>query len=130
MQSNDFTEKRILVIDDDPICLLHARRTFENAKFQVLQADNPLKAMQLLDGRDIDIILSDIMMSDIDGYNLIWSFRKNDKYKKYSKIPILAITSLAGSVVKARLKEIEADAWIKKPISSDRLLEIVSEYLV
>ena len=118
-----------MIIDDDPTYLFYIRRTLENAGFHVLQAENSLKAVQFLDGREIDIILSDIMMPDLDGYNLIWSFRKDQKYKKYYKVPILALTSLAGGVVKARLKEIEADAWIKKPISSDRLLEIISEYL-
>ena len=121
--------KRILIVDDDSTYTSFLEKVFTKGGFEVTRSEDALTALTQLDGRRIDLMLIDIMMPDLDGYGLIWALRHHKKYAKYHETPLLALTSLSGSVTRARLKEIEADAWIQKPISPKRLLEVVRAFV-
>ena len=119
--------KHILVADDD------MRNTFALAKMlrkngmRVYMAENGKKAVELLDKKlRVDLVLMDIMMPVMDGYEAIKKIRSK---KKFKTIPILALT--AKAMKGDRLKCIKAGAndYIAKPIDNDRLLSMLKVWL-
>ena len=122
-------KKRILIIDDDPAYVSFLNGVLKRANFDTVCVSDGLHALNILHESKVDLMLIDIMMPDLNGYETIWVLRHHEKYTSHHQVPMIALTSLAGSVVKARLKEIEADAWIQKPVSPKRLVEIIEQFL-
>ena len=121
--------KRILIVDDDLTYIEVLKRTLKQLNFEPVPAESGLHALSILNNSHVDLMLIDIMMPDLDGYEVIWSLRNHKKYKSHSKVPMIALTVLSGNLVKARLKEIGADAWIQKPVTPKRLSEILDQFL-
>ncbi|MCL2574337.1 MAG: response regulator transcription factor [Defluviitaleaceae bacterium] len=108
---------RILVVDDDK----NIRRLIEaylvQAGFEVLLAKNGQEALDIMDQKHLDMIVADIMMPFIDGYELVSDIRHLD-----DKIPILMITAKDAFEDKKRAFTIGADDYITKPIDLDEML--------
>ncbi len=126
------TIKNVACIDDDPSFLYFIKKTLEQAGFKVFSYDNGLEFISALHNKLLmpDIVLCDLLMPEVSGYNLIWMLKNKEQYKQYHTIPVIALSALEGELVRSSLKEIEADAWIKKPILASRLVAILSEICV
>ena len=115
---------KILVVDDDK----NIRRLIEayllQAGFDVLLAGNGKEALDMMDKQHLDMVIADIMMPHIDGYELVSDIRHiNDK------IPILMITAKDAFEDKKRAFDIGADDYITKPINLDEMLLRISALL-
>ena len=121
--------KKILIVDDDLTYIETLKKILIQLKFEPVAAESGLHALSILRDSYVDLMLIDIMMPDLDGYEVIWSLRNHKKYKAHSKVPMIALTVLSKDIVKARLKEIGADAWIQKPVTPKRLGEILDQFL-
>jgi len=115
---------KILVVDDDK----NIRRLIEaylaQAGFEVLLAKDGQEALDIMDHKHLDMVVADIMMPQIDGYELVSDIRQID-----DKIPILMITAKDAFEDKKRAFGIGADDYITKPIDLDEMLLRISALL-
>jgi putative two-component system response regulator len=116
----------VLVVDDLPqnVKLLEAYLIPQN--YEIVRAANGEEALAKLTESQIDLILLDVMMPDIDGFEVTRRVRQNDKYRL---LPIILVTSLGET--KDRVKGIEAgcDDFISKPVDKTELLARVKSLL-
>jgi len=118
---------KILIIDDDPRNIFALVAVLKTKKFVCLTASSAKEGIEILSGQpDIGIILMDMMMPDMDGYQAIAEIRKN---KSVNKIPIVAVTAQAMVGDREKCIAAGADDYISKPIDIDILVDILSHYL-
>lgn len=109
---------RILVVEDnDDLRAVIAE--IVGARYEVLTAANGKKALDVLADQNCDLIVSDIMMPEMDGYELC-EYVKSEL--RYSHIPIIQLTAKTSVEDKVRGLEYGADAYIEKPFSSEHLM--------
>jgi hypothetical protein len=122
-----FTNKNILVVDDDMRNVFVLSGILEERGTKVVVGRNGRDGInKLYQNNNIDLVLMDIMMPEMDGYQAIKEIRKE---KKYKNLPIIALT--AKSMKEDRQKCIEAGAneYMTKPIVVDKLLSILRVWL-
>ncbi len=119
--------KTALVVDDDVRNLFALTAAFERSKLNVITAESGREALEILSGqKGIDIVLMDIMMPEMDGYETIQWIRKENKNKN---LPIIAVT--AKAMIGDRQKCISSGAsdYITKPVKTDQLLSLMRVWL-
>ena len=102
---------RILIVEDDENLSLLYQSALKNERFEVFRAMNGVDALNILDKQFIDLIISDIMMPDMDGYELAESLREAGY-----DLPILFITAKDSFEAKKRGGTIGIDEFMVKPI--------------
>ena len=120
--------KTVLVADDDVRNIFSLTRALEKHKMKVLPAIDGLEALQVLkEGhRKVDIILMDIMMPGLDGYETIRQIRKDPVF---GKLPVLAITSRAMLGEREKCIRAGASDYISKPVDLDQLTSLLRVWL-
>ncbi|WP_293881361.1 MULTISPECIES: response regulator [unclassified Sphingobacterium] len=115
--------KVILIVDDDQRNIFALRLTLKAKGYRVLSSNSALDAIRLLETEDqIDLVLLDMMMPEVDGYEAIQLIRK---LNSNSRLPIIAVTAQAMSGDKEKCLNAGAQAYVSKPIDVDKLaLEI------
>jgi CheY-like chemotaxis protein len=115
--------KTVLVIDDDIRNIFALTSVLESYSVHVLHAENGRAGMEMLSRHpEVDIVLLDIMMPELDGYETMQRIRENPKY---ATLPIIAIT--AKALKEDREKCIQAGAfdYMPKPVEPDKLVELI-----
>lgn len=107
----------ILIVDDNPkICrLLEVFLKMEG--FDVLLADDGSKVIPLLESHVVDLIIADIMMPNLDGYEMIKELRENQ-----NQIPVLIVTAKSTFADKKQGFDLGADDYMTKPIDLEEML--------
>lgn len=119
MNSN---KKNILIIDDDDRNIFALKAVLSAKKFTCITATGAAKALEILNGRDdIDAALVDMMMPDMDGYELMGIIRKN---KAHDNLKLIAVTAQAMPGDREKCLAAGADDYISKPVNVDRLLDL------
>lgn len=113
------TRKSILVAEDSITVRTQMKRILEGAGYEVTAAVDGLDAYNKLRGRPFDVLVSDIMMPNMDGLALTERIRQN---KKYREIPIILVTSLASDEDRQRGLDAGANAYITKPSFDQKVL--------
>ncbi|MEC3876388.1 response regulator [Chryseobacterium salviniae] len=119
--------KKILITDDDVRNIFSLTKALEKYKVEVVVAmDGKHALQQIKEHPDVDVILMDMMMPEMDGYESIKQIRK---MPMYTRLPIIAIT--AKSMIGEREKCITAGAsdYISKPVDIDQLLSLLRVWL-
>ncbi|PIF45393.1 signal transduction histidine kinase [Chryseobacterium sp. 52] len=119
--------KKILITDDDVRNIFSLTKALEKYKVEVVVAMDGKHALeQIKEHKDIDVILMDMMMPEMDGYETIKEIRK---MPMFTRLPIIAIT--AKSMIGDREKCIVAGAsdYISKPVDIDQLLSLLRVWL-
>ncbi|MCU7614093.1 response regulator [Chryseobacterium sp. GMJ5] len=119
--------KKILITDDDVRNIFSLTKALEKYKVEVVLAMDGKQALeQMNEHPDIDVVLMDMMMPEMDGYESIQEIRKIPKFKR---LPIIAVT--AKSMIGDRDKCIQAGAsdYITKPVDIDQLLSLLRVWL-
>ncbi len=111
---------RILVIDDDPTIRLAIAYTLVDEGYEVEKASGGQEALDLLDRQHFDLILLDMKMPRMDG----WQFVKLYRGRNQNPAPIIVLT--AAEDPGARAADVGADGYIPKPFDLDVLIERVS----
>lgn len=119
---------KILVIDDAPAARLTVQFMLEDDGHEVFVADGGLDGLQQFAAHDVDLVITDIMMPDITGVEVIKKI-----HEEHADFPILGITGggtkeIAGDVINEAYEI--ADYILKKPFLQDELLESVNKLLV
>jgi CheY-like chemotaxis protein len=116
---------KVLVVDDDAINRLILRKLFEREKDEVTTAENGCEAMKILSlNTDFHIVITDIMMPEMDGIELLAEIRLNEKM---NQIPIIGFT--AGDINYFREKSaIAFDRLLHKPMDFYHLYDIAKGF--
>lgn len=115
---------KIMVVDDSVTTRLSLKRTLTTAGFEVGEADNGLRALELLDDT-FDLMVLDVNMPELDGYGVCERIR--ERGVQYANFPILFLTSLETHAME--LLGNEFGAYLKKPYDPTVLLDKVEELL-
>jgi DNA-binding response OmpR family regulator len=89
-QTEPKSGRSILILDDEPYVLALLKVIFSKAGFQVLMAKNGKEGLQILEQRNPDIILSDVMMPEMNGYEFLNRVQQNERFKQ---IPFIFLTA-------------------------------------
>ncbi|MGV8830730.1 MAG: PleD family two-component system response regulator [Devosia sp.] len=110
---------RVLIVDDIPtnVRLLEARLSAEY--YDVVTASSGPEALAICDSQDIDIVLLDVMMPDMDGFEVCRRLKNNPKTQH---VPVLMITALDQSSDRVRGLEVGADDFLTKPVDDVQLM--------
>ncbi len=123
----DLKGKRILIVDDDVRNVFVITSALENHNAQIFESFNGKEAIDFLkDGNDVDLILMDIMMPVMDGYECMREIRASEKYKN---LPIIAVTAKALKGDKQKCLDAGANDYMTKPIDYKVLLALVEQYI-
>ena len=116
-------EKTVLIVDDDMRNLYLLEEEFRDINMNVIKAINGKMAVdELMKNKNIDIVLMDIMMPVMDGYEAI---RKIRKTPGIAKVPIIAVTAKAMKEDREKCIEAGADDYITKPVNMDKLITLM-----
>ena len=118
--------KMVLVVEDQDDNRKIVRDLLTNSGFEVIEAINGIKGVQLARTHHPDLILMDIQLPGIDGYEATRQI-KNDPILK--DIPVIVVTSYALSGDDKKAFEAGCDAYIAKPFSPRALLVKIQEFL-
>lgn len=119
-------EKRILIIEDDPLSQKLHQKVVEAAGYHVSMADDGIEGLKLAEEQDFDLVISDVMMPNLDGYKTSQRLRQNPKT---AQIPILLLTALDNLESKIKGFEAGADDYLSKPYEPDELIARVNVLL-
>ncbi len=112
--------KVILIVDDDQRNIFALRLTLKAKGYQVLSSATAREAITLLESdNDIALVLLDMMMPEIDGYETILLIRDSERI---SELPIIAVTAQAMSGDREKCLEAGAQSYVSKPIDVDKLM--------
>jgi len=118
--SNELSDKRVLVVDDDIRNVFALTSALEQHGMKVMHAESGKEAIELLkESTDIDLVLMDVMMPGLDGFDTMRIIRQLDAYKQ---LPIVAVTAKAMAGDRERCLEAGANDYIAKPVNVDVLL--------
>ncbi len=119
--------KKILLVDDDMRNVYALKNTLEDKGIRVLVGKNGKEGLECLSNSpDIDLILMDIMMPEMDGYEAMKEIRKQ---KKFKKLPIIALTAKAMKGDRAKCIKAGAIDYLAKPVNVDKLLSMLRVWL-
>jgi len=119
--------KKILVADDDMRNIFALSTALQAYDMQIVIATNGREAVEKLEEiQDIDLILMDIMMPEMDGYEAMTLIRKN---KSFARLPIIALTAKAMKNDREKCIEAGANDYISKPVDIDELLSMMRVWL-
>ncbi|MBD6614764.1 HAMP domain-containing protein [Komarekiella sp. 'clone 1'] len=119
--------KKVLIVDDDMRNIFALTSMLERYQMQVLYAENGTESIALLDNTpDIDVILMDIMMPEMDGYETTRLIRQNEQFKN---LPIIALTAKAMQGDRDKCIEAGASDYITKPVDTEQLLSLLRVWL-
>ena len=113
----------ILTADDDPQLLRLVARNLEFEDYDVLTASNGKQALELIEAHAPDAILLDVMMPQMDGFQVC------QRVREFSTVPIILVTARGQDQDKVRGLDLGADDYLTKPFSVDELLARVRAVL-
>jgi CheY-like chemotaxis protein len=126
--SNEVLRRRkVLVVDDDARNIFALATVLENQDMDVLSATNGRQAIDMINSMpDLSVVLMDIMMPDMDGYETIRQIRRNPDFRM---LPILALTAKAMKGDREKCLQAGASDYIAKPVNTDQLLSLLRVWL-
>jgi CheY-like chemotaxis protein len=116
----------ILVVEDQPELRMSIQMTLELAGYRVFTAGTGITALETLQLQPVDLIVSDIGMPQLDGYELCRLIRAD---RRWCKIPLLFLTAHSAEEDMRYAKALGADDYLLKPIEPEDLLAAVGSYL-
>ena len=118
--------KKILIVDDEPSIIVPVQFLMEQNGYDVMVAFSGEEAMEIIVEKKVDLILLDIMLPVIDGFEVCQRVRENPQW---SKIIIILLTALGSDANVEKGLALGADAYITKPFSNVDIVEKVKELL-
>jgi CheY-like chemotaxis protein len=115
----------ILIIDDEPRNIFALRAVLKAKGYPVITASSAHEGLELLENdKGIEVVLLDIMMPDMDGYEALARIRANPGLQY---VPVIAVTAQAMKGDREKCLEAGANGYISKPVDVDQLLSLLNE---
>jgi CheY-like chemotaxis protein len=119
--------RKVLVVDDDARNIFALTSVLENHEVEVISATNGRQAIELIhDTPGLAMVLMDIMMPEMDGYETMREIRKEPQFRT---LPILALTAKAMKGDREKCLDAGASDYIAKPVNTDQLLSLMRVWL-
>ncbi|HYM00822.1 MAG TPA: response regulator, partial [Blastocatellia bacterium] len=119
--------KKVLIVDDDVRNIFALSSALESYDMEVVHAENGREGINLLQQTpDVDLVLMDIMMPEMDGYETMQAIRTMDRF---DSLPIIALTAKAMQADRDKCIEAGASDYISKPLDIDQLLSLLRVWL-
>jgi DNA-binding response OmpR family regulator len=118
--------KRVLVVDDEPNIVMSLRFLMEREGYEVVVAPTGQKALDALDQGPADLVLLDVMMPELDGFEVCQRIRDNPAWKETR---IVMLTAKGRDVERDKGIALGADAYVTKPFSTRELVARVKTML-
>ena len=125
LQQVKIQSSRILCIDDSATICRAVEYILHNHGFQVMAVPSPIKALSLVFQYKPDLILCDITMPELDGYELCGMLRKSSAF---AKVPIIMLTGKDGFIDRVKARMVGATEYLTKPFGEKELLTTVEKY--
>lgn len=120
-------KKKILIIDDDARNIFALTAVLRSRGYACLSASGMKEAFTVLEQeKGIGVILLDMMMPDMDGYEALPIIKDN---RRLSPIPVIAVTAQAMVGDRERCLDAGADGYVSKPVNVDELLPLLQQYI-
>jgi CheY-like chemotaxis protein len=119
--------RKVLVVDDDIRNIFALNSLLERHNMEVISATNGQEAIDLLERTDdLSLVLMDIMMPEMDGYETLRRIRSKPHFRL---LPIIALTAKAMKGDREKCLEAGASDYVAKPVNTDQLLSLVRMWL-
>jgi CheY-like chemotaxis protein/signal transduction histidine kinase/HAMP domain-containing protein len=119
--------KKVLLVDDDVRNIFAMTSVLERHRMEVIPAESGNEAIGLLEQNpDVDVVLMDIMLPEMDGYETTRQIRANGRFKD---LPVIALTAKAMKGDREKCIEAGASDYIAKPVDTDQLLSLLRVWL-
>ena len=119
--------RKVLVVDDDARNIFALTSLLENQDMDVISATSGQSAIEMIENnRDLSIVLMDIMMPDMDGYETMREIRLRPEFRT---LPIIALTAKAMKGDREKCLDAGASDYIAKPVNTDQLLSLMRVWL-
>ena len=119
----EFDRRKILVVDDEERMVRFIRMNLEHDGFMVSEAFNGKQAISKLRDVNPDIVLLDVMMPDVDGFDVLETFRE------FTNVPVIMLTAKGEEEDRVRGLELGADDYVTKPFSPRELVSRIKAVL-
>ena len=113
---------RVLTVDDSRTILAMLHHTLTGAGFDVLQAEDGQKGLDVLKTEDVDVVITDINMPIMDGIEFIKSVRSSGQYQS---LPILILTTETSQEKRDLGRSAGGTGWIVKPFDPEKLISVI-----
>ena len=117
--------RRVLIVDDDELVLMALRELLRSEKYEVHTFSRGSAALEKLDQEDFDLLILDIVMPEMDGFELCTQIRERMTATEIT--PILFLTAKNQEEDIKRGLEVGASLFLSKPISPHKLLAVIKE---
>jgi CheY-like chemotaxis protein len=122
-----FNSKKILVVDDDMRNVFALSKVLKEKGMEIIKAENGRMALDVLEkNKQVDLVLMDIMMPEMDGYEAMREIRKNPSW---NRLPVIALTAKAMKEDRQKCIDAGANDYITKPVDVERLLTLMRVWL-
>ncbi|MET0431226.1 MAG: response regulator, partial [Hyphomicrobium sp.] len=118
--------RKVLLVDDDARNIFALSSLLERRGMEVLTANTGLEAIETLGVSDVSIVLMDIMMPEMDGYQTMQKIRSSEKNQR---LPIIALTAKAMKGDREKCLEAGASDYLAKPVDTEQLLSALRMWL-
>jgi twitching motility two-component system response regulator PilG len=120
------SESTVLVVDDSPTIRKVVELTLKREQIRVLGAADGLSALAMVADEKPDLVLLDIMLPRMDGYQICQIIRRN---KDYKKLPIIMLSGKDGLFDRVRGRLAGSTEYITKPFDPNELVRVVRKHL-
>ena len=118
-------DKKVLVVDDDPVVIRLVKEILKNLGYQVETAKDGIDAMVLVKQERPDLIVLDIMMPELNGYDVLRTLKFTDEFKD---IPVLLLTSREQELDR-RIGEMMGIDYLQKPVNREAFIERIQKII-
>jgi len=121
------SKKEILIIDDDSKNIFALSAVLKSKKYHCVSAMSADQGLKILSAnKNIGVVLMDMMMPEMDGYEAIGKMKSNEELKN---IPVIAVTAQAMVGDREKCVKAGADGYISKPVNVDELLRLLNKLI-
>lgn len=126
----DLHDARVLIVEDNPINQMIIKKLLSSWRNTIVEVVNDGKqALETLQSNDFDIILMDLQMPVMDGYEATTNIRNGMVGNDLRTIPIIAVTADTMESTKSRVKDVGMNDYLSKPINQDALYRKITQHL-
>jgi len=121
-----FTKKRILIASCKPLNLQTLGNILTSQGYEIISIDKGREVFEILKKKPPDLVLLDVILSDMNGFDVCMLIKKHERYKI---IPVLMLTTLTDNNERIKVLQAEADGFIFKPFNEKEIIATIKKFI-